>query len=75
MVRSCYWDEIGNRRGLSEVPISGVVRSLCAVSNAGLVKDIADVATNGIQADHQLIGDLLVAAADGKQTQNLDLPG
>src|SRR5690606_5901245 len=51
-----------------------VRRRLDAVRRAGLGEDARDVLGHGIRADHQLIGDLLVAAACGEEAEDLGFP-
>jgi len=51
----------------------GVGRRLGAVGAASLGEDVADVRRHGIEADRQHHRDVGVAAADGDQSQYLDL--
>src|SRR5690349_17403214 len=48
-------------------------RRLSAVRKVQLAKDIADVGLDGLLADDQRVGDLLVALALGDQTQHVHL--
>ena len=56
---------------LRDAVVPGVTCRLGAVGDAGLVEDVADVSAHGVQADNQLIGDLLVGAPGGKETEYL----
>src|SRR5688572_26300756 len=67
------WDQPDDQWTLHQSLIAGIDRRGCAVSSAGLDEDVADVAPHRVEADHQLVRDLLVALAGGNQTQDLDL--
>src|SRR6185436_11147944 len=51
----------------------GVGDGVGAVGGAGLAKDVADVPTHCVQRDDELVGDLLVGASSGEETQHLEL--
>ena len=53
----------------------GVGRGFGPVGAAGLSQYVLHVVGNGVEADDQLLGDFLVALADGQQTNYLDPSG
>jgi hypothetical protein len=55
--------------------VLGVRRRLGAVGDAGLVEDVADVTAHGVQADDELMSDLLVRMAGGEEAEDLGLTG
>ena len=52
--------------------VFGVYGRLGAVGHADLVEDVADVPVDRVDADHEFVGDLLVALASGDETQDFD---
>jgi hypothetical protein len=61
------------RVALQEPMAGRVARSFDSIGGIDLAEDIADVAGRGVRADDQLIGDVAIALARGKDTQHVDL--
>jgi hypothetical protein len=53
----------------------GVGRSLGSVGRLRLFQDVADVSSDGVETDSQLIGDLLIPFPSRNQTEDVDLAG
>ena len=66
MAQKCHsrraWDDVLDQR----VAMS-VRNGFGSVTRAGLGKDVADVTADGVEADYQLIGNLLIAFAGSNQ--------
>jgi hypothetical protein len=65
---------VSRLRALKSVP-NGVRCSFGTIGALRLIQDIPDVGRDSIETDRQHQRHILVCPADGKQTQNLDLPG
>ena len=73
-VLSSLWpDRIGPMSG--DAVVFGVGGGLGAVGDAGLGVDVAHVANHSIEADHELVRDLLIALAGGEKAQHFELAG
>ena len=64
----------GDADGLEEAQFVRPGDCLGAMADAQLSVPVRDVALHGGQADHQVVGDLLVPHACRNQTQDLDFP-
>src|SRR5688572_15817124 len=53
--------------------VFGVYGRPCAVGDANLVEDVADVTVHGVDADYQRVRDLVVALAIRDEPQDLHL--
>src|SRR5918996_1304070 len=58
-----------------EAEPAGVGHGFGTIGRPELVEDMAGVLLHRLQGDHQLGGDVAVAAAGGQQSQHLQLPG
>src|SRR5215216_721919 len=67
------WDPAGSLPEQPQVP--GAADGLGPVGRPQLVQHMADVALDGVQADHQLSRDALVGPAVGQQREYLQLAG
>src|SRR5690242_17080084 len=56
---------------LDQPAADGVARQLDAIAHAELVEDVLPVSLHGLDADHQLLGDLLRRIGLGDQLQHL----
>ena len=50
----------------------GISRRLGAIGRASLGKDVTDVGSDRVEADDEVIGDLLVALTSGDEAEDLD---
>ena len=51
--------------------VAGVEGGLGPIGRAGFVEDVADVAAHRIEADHQFVGNLLIAFSSRNETEDL----
>ena len=54
-----------------EAVVAGGTGRLGTIGRARLVEDVGDVFAGGVEADHELVGDLLVGAPGGEEVQDL----
>src|SRR5687767_11475755 len=62
-------------RALQQAEVPGEGGGLGARGGVQLMKDIGDMALDGMETDDQLVGDAEIAGPGGEETQYLDLAG